>query len=316
MRTPISCMWQLLTAPAIPRLSLQIGEQYAAMVELRRQGGLFQPRRLAVVRLPEGLVQPDFTRLNISDDALLEEHLQRTAGQAGVSGTPNLTLALPEGSARSLIISLDSVPDSRAELQQMLEWKTERSLGEPFADLRISQKRLTQSDGRSHWLVVAAREEVVAQYEGVLAAIGWHAGLVVPQHLGAAQLLMRSRAAEDQALVSLNETGFAVVVVRGAEPILVRSMACEPQEREDEFYRLMVFYRDHLLPAGTPGSLNRILTIGSADEQERFQNVLGEALDGVPQNLNPASLGLNLEPSAPFTRFAAAAGLSTLGWNN
>jgi hypothetical protein len=314
MRTPITYMWQLLTAPAIPRLSLQIGEQYAAMVELRRQGGLFQLRRLAVVRLPEGLVQPDFTRLNISDDALLAEHLQRTAAQAGVSGTPSLTLALPEGSARSLIISLDTVPDSRVELQQMLEWKTERSLGEPFADLRISQKRLTQSGGRSHWLVVAAREEVVAQYERVLATIGWQAGLVVPQHLGAAQLLMRSRAAQDQALVSLNETGFAVVVVRRTEPILVRSMACEPQEREDEFYRLMVFYRDHLLPAS--GSLNSILTIGTADEQQRYQSVLGEALDAVPQNLNPASLGLSLEPNAPFARFAAAAGLSTLGWNN
>jgi Tfp pilus assembly PilM family ATPase len=314
MWTPMTYMWQLLTAPAIPRLSLQIGEEYAAMVELRRQGGLFQLRRLAVVRLPEGLVQPDFTSLNISDDSLLAEHLQRAAAQAGVSGAPSLTLALPEGSARSLIISLDTIPDSRAELQQMLEWKTERSLGEPFAELRISQKRLTQSGGRSHWLMVAVREEVVAQYERVLTTIGWRAGLVVPQHLGAAQLLMRSRAAQDQALVSLNETGFAVVVVRGTEPILVRSMACEPEEREDEFYRLMVFYRDHLLPAS--GSLNSILTIGTADEQQRFQSVLGDALDAVPQNLNPASIGLNLEPNAPFARFAAAAGLSTLGWNN
>jgi Tfp pilus assembly PilM family ATPase len=314
MRTPINYMWQLLTAPAIPRLSLQIGEQYAGMVELRRQGGLFQLRRLAVVRLPEGLVQPDFTRPNISDESQFADHLQRTAAQAGVSGSPSLTLALPEGSARSLIISLDIIPDSRVELQQMLDWKTERSLGEPFADLRISQKRLTQTGGRSHWLMVAVREDVVAQYERVLATMGWQTGLLVPQHLGAAQLLMRSRAAQDQALVSLNETGFAVVVVRGSEPILVRSMACAPQEREDEFYRLMVFYRDHLLPAS--GSINSILTIGTADEQQRFQNVLGDALDAVPQNLNPASLGLSLEPNAPFARFAAAAGLSTLGWNN
>src|SRR5262249_48877020 len=158
-----------LTAPAIPRLALQIGESHAALVELRRHGGMFQPRRLAVVRLLEGLVQPDFTSLNISDDSSLAEHLQRAAGQAGGSGTPHITLALPEGSAKSLIISLESVPDSRSELQQMLEWKTERSLGHPFADLRVSQKRLTASGGRAHWLVVAVREEVVAQYEGILA---------------------------------------------------------------------------------------------------------------------------------------------------
>jgi hypothetical protein len=309
-------MWHLLTAPAIPRLAMQIGDQYVAMVELRRQGRLFEPRRLAVARLPEGLVQPDFTKPNITDEGLLADHLQRTAAQAGVSGAPHLTLALPEASAKSLIISLETVPESHTELQQMLEWKTERSLGQPFADLRVCQKRLAQSGGRSHWLMVAAASEVISQYERVLAAIGWQAGLIVPQHLGAAQLLMRSRVVQDQALVSLSESGLAVVVVRGAEPILVRSMLCEPQEREDEFYRLMVFYRDHLLPAGTGGALNRILTIGTANEQERFQGVLGEALDTVPQNLNPTSVGLNLDAGAPFPRFAAAAGLSTLGWNN
>jgi hypothetical protein len=49
-------MWQLLTAPAIPRLSLQIGEHYAAMVE-RAWGGLFQLRRLALFAC-EGLINP------------------------------------------------------------------------------------------------------------------------------------------------------------------------------------------------------------------------------------------------------------------
>ena len=35
----------------------------------------------------------------------------------------------------------------------------------------------------------------------------------------------------------------------------------------------------------------------------------------VPQALTPQHLGLKLDPNAPFDRFAAAAGLATLGWS-
>lgn len=310
----LSSMWNFLTAPSIPRTALAVSETHLSLVTLRQRGGNFEPRNLGVLRLPQGLVRAHFTEPNIADEATFVEQLNKVATQANLGRVRHLTLALPEGSARSLVVTLDSVPGSRAELNQMLDWKIERSLGDKLSELRMTHKRLSAFNGRAQWLVTATHQEVLAQYERVLAESGWHAGLIVPQHLGEAQWLMRTGLAEDQALVSFNEHGFAAVIVRGREPILVRDITCAPEEREDEFHRLMVFYRDRLLPENSPVTLNRLLTLGSSEEQKRFRNALEAALETRPQALTPQHLGLKLDPNAPFDRFAAAAGLATLGW--
>jgi Tfp pilus assembly PilM family ATPase len=309
-------MWNFLTAPPIPRTSLAVSETHLSLVTLRQRGRTFEPRNLGVLRLPDKLVRAHFTEPNIADEATFIDQLTKAATQANIGRVRRLTLALPEGSARSLVISLDSVPTSRAELNQMLDWKIERSLGGKSGEMRVTHKRLSPLNGRAQWLITAAHQQVLAQYERALGQIGWQAGVIVPQHLGEAQWLMRAGVTEDQALVSFNERGFAVVIVRGDEPIMVREIICAPEEREDEFHRLMVFYRDRLLPGNSPVTLNRLLTIGSSEEQKRFRNALEAALETRPQALTPQHLGLNLDPNAPFDRFAAAAGLATLGWHN
>jgi len=308
-------MLDFLTAPSIPRVSLSIDETHLALVELQRRRGAFGPRRLGVQSLPPDLVRAHFTEPNIADEAALAERLGATAEEAGLGRLRRLTVALPEGSTHSLVISLEHAPGSRAELQQMLEWKVERNTGCQFADLRVSHRRLSPFHGRVQWLAVATHREVIEQYERVLQGLGWQAGVVMPRHLGEAQWLMRGRGHEDRALVSFNEHGFAVVVVRGAEPIMLRSLQCAPEEREDEFYRLMVFYRDRLLPGESAITLNRLLTLGTPEEQRRYRQVLADALEAEPEMLTPPQLGLDLAPGAPFSQFAAAAGLATLAWN-
>jgi len=311
----LSYMWNSLTAPKLPRTSLAISETHLAMVELRQRGGNFEPRHLGVSRLPAGLVRASFTEPNIADEAAFAEQLSKTATQANLNRLRRLTVALPEGSARSLVLSFDHVPHSRAEITQMIEWKIERSFGGKISDLRVDYKRLKPLNGRAQWLVTGAHRQVTEQYDRIFNELGWQVGVVVPQHLGEAQWLLRAGLAEDQVLVSFNERGFVVVIVRGAEPILVREITCAPEEREDEFHRLMVFYRDRLLPENSPVPLNRLLAIGTAEEQKRFRNTLEAALEVRPRTLDPQQLGLNVDPNAPFNRFAAAAGLATLGWN-
>jgi hypothetical protein len=77
----------------------------------------------------------------------------------------------------------------------------------------------------------------------------------------------------------------------------------------------MIFYRDRLLPEDSPVTLNRLLAIGTSEEQKQFRTALEGALETRTHALAPQHLGLNLDPNAPFNRFAAAAGLATLGWN-
>ncbi len=312
----LSNIWGRLTAPDWPRTALSIGETHLALTTLRKRGSVFEPSNLGVLRLPKGLVRAHFTEPNITSEADLLEKIRETVAQAGHRRLRRIAVALPAGSARSLVFTLESVPDERRELAQMIEWKVERNLGGRVSELRINHQRLSDFNGRSQWLVSAIHEDVLAQYERVFRELGWQTGLILPQALGEAQWLMRAELPDDQALVSLREDGFDAVIVRGTEPILVREVSCTPEEREDEFFRLLVFYRDRLMPEDGQVTLSRLLTLGNAYDQRRFREVLASALENVAIMLDPAQIGLQVEPSAPFKEFAAAAGLATLAWNN
>ncbi len=310
----ISGFWNYLTAPNLPGTSLSISETHLALVSLKYNRGVFEPRSLGVLRLPPGLVNPSFTEPNISYEPAMIEHLRKIAAQSGMNRVKTLSASLPSGSARSAVISLDSVPSTRAELAQVIEWKIERSLGHKFIDLRVSYRRLRDFNGHPLWVVSAAYERVIEQYERIFKEVEWQVGLIVPKHIGAAQWLMRSGLQEDQVVVIVKEGGFDAVIVRADEPILVREVSCSPEERENEFYRLMVFYRDRLLPDDSQLTLNRLLTIGTSDEQRSFRDVLSSALEKNIVSLDPQQLGLKIDPHAPFNQLAAAGGLATMAW--
>lgn len=311
----LSGLWDYLTAPDLPRTALAISETHLSIITLRKSGGEFEPRNLGVLKLPAGLVNASFTEPNISNEASLIEHLNRTATQAGISRPRALSLALPSGSARSQVITLDSVPASRLEFNQLIEWKIERTFGQKFADLKTSYTKLNDFHGRPQWLVTAVHNRVLEQYENLFKQMHWTVGMVVPQHLGEAQWLIRQKLDEDQIVVSLSEAGFSTVIVRKDEPIMVREVECAPEEREDEFFRLLVFYRDRLLPTEEPIRLSRVLTLGNVAEQRRFRDVVVSALENHVVSLDVNQIGLKVDANAPFNHFAAAGGLATMAWN-
>ncbi|MFN0110740.1 MAG: hypothetical protein ACKVZH_17920 [Blastocatellia bacterium] len=310
----LSGLWNFLTAPDLPRTALAISETHLSIVTLKRSRGEFEPRNLGVLRLPDGLVKSSFSEPNISNEAALIEQLNRTANQAGITRPRALSVALPPGSARSQVVALDSNPGSNKELMQVLEWKIERTFGQKFDDLKTSHSRLNDFNGRPQWLVSAVHKRVLEQYERVFKQLRWPVGLVLPPHLGEAQWLMRQGLSDDQAIVSLNERGFTAVIVRGDEPILVREVECSPEEREDEFFRIIVFYRDRLLPETDPIRLSRVLTLGTAADQRSFREVVTAALETHAVALDVNQIGLRVDSTAPFNHFAAASGLATMAW--
>src|SRR5262245_4888218 len=303
-----------LTAPNLPPTSLSISKTHLALITLRRRRRDLEPRNLAVLRLPDVIVQARFTEPNIPNEPMLIEHLSRTATQAGMKNMRMLSVSLPPGSARGMVAALDSIPGSRAELQQMIEWKAERGTGQKAGDLRISYSRLSDLNGRPQYLISAATEQVVAQYELIFKRLGWHAGMITPQSIGEAQWLIRQGLDDDQVVVSLNERGFDAVIVRGNEPLRGGEVECPAEEGENGFFRLMIFYRDRLAREGADAPLSRVLTIGPASEQRRFRDVLSSAMERHIVALDPPQIGLRVDPNAPFNYFAAAGGLVGMDW--
>ena len=308
-----SSLWNFLTVASLPSTSLSITPTHLALIELQRRGGALQPKKLGVQTLPEGLVKASLAEPNITREGEFVEALSALANKAGFARRLKLSVTLPAGSAQSQVVTLEQPPSSRAELEQILVWKISRTTNLKPAELRISSQPLSPEQGHARYLVAAVHEQILDQYERLFAQLGWQAGAILPQPLGEAQWLLRSELArdEDQALVSVNEHGFVVVLVRGDEPLLVREVVCAPEEREDEFFRLLVFYRDRLNPTQP---LKRLLLLGEPNEQPVFSQALTAALEQSPQKLTPLTLGLTLEANAPFHRLAAAAGTAALAF--
>ncbi len=309
-----------LVAPRYPSAAVGIESSNVTVVHLdyrRREG--YTLRRAASLALPAGLVTPGYDERNIQDAGALVQSLNDVALGAGLGRQQKWSVAMPEAATRTLILTLENAPGTRGELEEVLRWKIERGFGAPLEELRVSRDKLkADAQGRARYLVTGMRLDVLDEYEATLAALGWRAGLILPRHMGEARWLDRSSAAGDSLLLSSHAEGFTALLVRDKEPLITRSVTCEDDDRDDELYRLLLYYRDRLAPAtnGSPGaSLQNLLVMGEGFDKQHVGEIIAETLDTSVRALGPVEVGLAL-PSGDlsFDAIAAPAGLATLAW--
>ncbi len=137
------------------------------------------------------------------------------------------------------------------------------------------------------------------------------------RHVAEGQWLTLNGSRDDALLLSSSDTGFTVVVFRGKQPLIIRTVICEPDECEDELYRLLLFYRDKRAGDGeqTASLLSRLLVVGDAMSKERISSILRDTLGVDLRPLEAEDLGLQLSTrQLSFDSIAAPAGLATLSW--
>lgn len=311
-----------LIAPRYPSVAVGIESSNATVVHLeyrRREG--FVLRRAATVSLPAGLVTPNYDERNIQDTTALAQSLNDVALGAGLGNQQKWSVAMPEAATRTLVLTLENAPATRGELDEVLRWKIERGFGASLEELRVSRERLKpDAQGRARYIVTGMHQSVLDEYEETFAALGWRTGLVLPRHMGEARWLARSAPAGDALLLSSHSEGFTALLVRNREPLITRSVMCEDDDRDDELYRLLLFYRDRLAPASGGGvspatSLQTLLVMGEGFDKEHVSEIIAETLDTSLRALSPIELGLAI-PSGDlsFDAIAAPAGLATLAW--
>lgn len=309
-----------LVRPRFPSaaLGLESGHATAILLERGRREG-FSIKRAATATLPEGLVRPSFDESNITDANALVLLLSEVALSAGLGKQRKWSVALPEAATRAAILTLESAPASRAELEEVLRWKYERSFGAPPEELRVSRDRLaSDAQGRQRHLAVGIRISILEEYESVLDALGWRTGLIVPRHQGESRWITSNGANGDALLISSHAEGFTALLVRDKQPLIARSVMCEAEDRDDELYRLLLFYRDRVLSADNvaqPLTLDRLLVVGEGFDKGHVSEIVNETLEVHLRALGPVEVGLAL-PSAElnFDAIAAPAGLATLAW--
>ena len=288
------------------------------MVQVERgRRNICNLRRAATITLSASLIRPSFDDPNIGNRSELAAALNELAAGAGLLKQKRWSVTLPEATSRSVILTLETQPGSNSELEEVLTWKMERGFGIALTELSISRERLSQdSQGRDRYLVVAARTAVLDEYESVLSSLGWRAGLILPRHMGEAQWLTLNVFNGDSLLLSSSDEGFTAIVFRGKQPLILRTVWCEPREREDEFYRLLLFYRDRRSDVEQVSHLlSRLLVIGEGFTKDRAREIVNQTLETELQVLDAQDLGLQLPTrDLSFDAIAAPAGLATLSW--
>src|SRR5215204_348666 len=201
-----------LISPRLPQAAVALSGETASVVQLERRRGGLAVRSAGLLPLPAGLVHPSFDEPNVGDVPELAGALSELLTSAGLARRKRWSVGLPEASTRTSILTMETAPASRAEAEEMLRWKTERALGAPLDELRVSRERLRpDAQGRARHLIAGVRLSVLAEYEQVFSALGWHAGLVLPRHMGEAWWLMRDGGSA------------AAVSVAGGDSLLVSS---------------------------------------------------------------------------------------------
>jgi len=305
--------------PWYPSTAIGLEKGVASVVHLEKgRANSCTLRRAATFDLSESIIRPSFAERNIENPAQLSSVLSELAASAGLLRQKRWSLSLPEATTRTLVLTMETPSQSGSELQEVLRWKMERGFGAPLEELSISKEKLQKdAQGRDRYLAVGTRKDVLSEYEAVLNSLGWRAGLILPRHMGESQWLVRNASAEDSLLLSGSGNGFTAVILRGDHPLIVRTVECTEAECEDEFYRLLLFYRDRRAAdtSESPASLTRFMVVGEGLAKQRASEIVNETTGGNLEPLDAEDLGLVLPTrNFSFDAIAAPAGLATLSF--
>jgi hypothetical protein len=303
--------------PNFPKTAVGLEKNRVTVVGLRKEGRQFAIKQAATVEMPDGVLRLSFSEPNILDFDALAGYLSEAIDAAEMRNVKRWSISLPGTSARSGILTLDAKPSSKKELEEVLKWKAERSFGAAAGEMRLSYIPLSPDEsGKVRYFAAAVRYNVLDEYEGLFHAMGWHVGLILPRPVAETRWLDAVGKGLDALLLSSQNDGFNAVLVHRGEPGVIRSITCTADERDDEIYRLLMFYRDRLAKGGAGNLLGRLLVIGKDFNLKKLGEIGQETLGQAMSVLRPEEVGLELPVGTHigFDEVAAPAGLASLSW--
>jgi hypothetical protein len=159
---------------------------------------------------------------------------------------------IPDSAARVSLVRFDQIPSRRDDLDQLIRWQMKKSL--PFAveEASITHSEGGRTDAGSEFVVVAARRDVVAEYEAVCDDAGVHAGVVDLATLSIANLYLASGAPSgDWLVVHMRPEYTSIAILRGANLIYFRNSAeGDAEPLGDVIHQTVMYYQDRLSGQG------------------------------------------------------------------
>jgi hypothetical protein len=188
-------MWEW--ADKQPHCCLKLGTDAAAWAETERNWRGRQRHRCVVSPIPDGLLKPSPTDLNVSDTVTLQGRIRtlaglqdesRREGQSPLSDLPRrITLLLPDTAVRAMVLHLDQCPTNSDEREALIRWRLGQEQLFSLASAKVVSQLFPAAPGdgrRVHTvLAVAIQESVLRQYETLCESVG-----LIPSEVGITSL--------------------------------------------------------------------------------------------------------------------------------
>jgi type IV pilus assembly protein PilM len=243
----------------------------------------------AAEALPTDALKASLTGHNVLDRAAVTAAVRSVF--ARLDRRPaRVALVIPDAAAKVSVVHFDRIPARRDDLDQLVRWQVRKAAPFPIEEAAVSYTPGARSaDGGGDFIVVLARRDVVAEYEGVCTAAGAHPGVVDIATFAAVNLALGSPRvrAGDWLIVHIRPEYTSIAIVRAGELIFFRNRPEEDTETlTDVVHQTAMYYQDRLSGAGFNGALlgGTGRTDGTIDDARReLDERLGirvESLDG------------------------------------
>ena len=201
-----------------PRLACEIAPH--AVIAGRSESPARPVAGVGITPLAEGAVLPGLKPGNLVDRLAVIAGLRRSLEEAGAR--PNgrgadVTLVIPDGAARVLLIDFDALPNKLSEALPLVRFRLKKLLPFDAEEAMVSFQVMSSGKSGVRVLAVAIPRDVLAEYESAAREAGFEPGAVLPSTLA----VLAGADATAPASLIVNASRMAVTTAIAREGILL-----------------------------------------------------------------------------------------------
>jgi len=228
--------------------AIEIAPEAVSIAVLGGRGQNAFVQGYAVEPMPAGAVVPSLMAANMPDRDVVVRALRSACESVGVRPR-RVALVVPDLVGKVSLVKFDRTPTRRDDLDQLIRWQVKKSTPFPIEDACVTSSPGAQGADGSEFVVVAARREVIREYEGVCEEAGIEAGLVDLATIGVVNLFLSSGPAAngDWLVVHMRPEYTSIVILRREDMIFFRNRAeGDEEELQDVVHQTAMYYQDRL----------------------------------------------------------------------
>lgn len=221
-----------------PTIGLDIGSSSIKLMELEQgKDGRYRLKNFAMAQLPpEAIVDGAVMNTNVIVDAIRELIQQRKVKTKDVAASI---------SGNSVIIKRVTLPQmSFDELEESIQWEAEQYIPFDINDVNIDVQILdgaSADPGQMDVLLVAARKELVSEYQSILSQAGLRPAIIDIDAFAVANMfeLCYEKSPDTVALVNIGASSVNIHLLRNGVSAFTRDIAMGGRQFTEEIQRTL-----------------------------------------------------------------------------